>query len=96
MQEGPPLAGLRLLRARWWFFGVHFLPGRHSREGWLRFTSAEPNIQRLQRHLSRTSFPRTRAPLYFDGAEHPEASAPSLKNVIPANAGIQCLSCENA
>jgi hypothetical protein len=62
-------------------------PSRHSPEGGLRFTSAEPNIQRLQRHLSRTSFPRTRAPLYFDGAEHPEASAPSLQAVIPTKTG---------
>ncbi|MFD0324290.1 hypothetical protein [Lysobacter gummosus] len=35
-------------------------PNRHSREGGLRFTSAEPNIQRLQRHPSRSSFPRRR------------------------------------
>ncbi|MFD0324273.1 hypothetical protein [Lysobacter gummosus] len=35
-------------------------PGRHSRECGLRFTSAEPNIQRLQRHPSGPSFPRTR------------------------------------
>ncbi|MFD0324261.1 hypothetical protein [Lysobacter gummosus] len=36
------------------------LPSRHSREGGLRFTSAEPNIQSLQRHPSNPSFPRKR------------------------------------
>ncbi|MFD0323758.1 hypothetical protein [Lysobacter gummosus] len=38
---------------------------RHSREGGLRFTSAQPNIQRVQRHLSRER---------FGVAEHPETS----------------------
>ncbi|MFD0321598.1 hypothetical protein [Lysobacter gummosus] len=63
---GLPLVGLR--------YGVLKIVGeqvRHSRGGSLRFISAEPSIQRLQRHLSRPSFPRTRAPLYFGGAEHP-------------------------
>jgi len=63
----------------------------HSREGGLCFTSAQPNIQRLQRDLSRTSFPRRRALLYFGSAEYPEASASSLQSVIPAKAGIQRL-----
>ncbi|MFD0324701.1 hypothetical protein [Lysobacter gummosus] len=45
-------------------------------------------VQRLQCHLSRTSFPRRRALLYFGGAEHPETSAPFHQVVIPAKAGI--------
>ncbi|MFD0321136.1 hypothetical protein [Lysobacter gummosus] len=40
---------------------------------------------------SKTARPRRRAPLYFGGAEHPEASASSLKTVIPTKAGIQRL-----
>ncbi|MFD0322201.1 hypothetical protein [Lysobacter gummosus] len=36
------------------------LPVRHSRERGLCFTSAEPNIQGLQRHPSSPSFPRRR------------------------------------
>jgi hypothetical protein len=66
-------------------------PVRHSRESGLCFTSAEPNIQRLQRHLSGSSFPRKRALLYFGGAEHPETSAPSFRFVIPAKAGSALL-----
>ncbi|MFD0324335.1 hypothetical protein [Lysobacter gummosus] len=54
-------------------------------------TSVEPNAWRLQCDPSRPSFPRRRAPLYFGGAEHPETSEPSLKTVIPAEAGIQRL-----
>ncbi|MFD0319812.1 hypothetical protein [Lysobacter gummosus] len=33
---------------------------RHSRERGLCFTPAEPNIQSLQRHPTKSSFPRTR------------------------------------
>ncbi|MFD0327004.1 hypothetical protein [Lysobacter gummosus] len=75
-------------------------PDRHSRErgnpepsasSLQSVIPANAGIQRLQRHPSRPSFPRRRAPLYFGGAEHPEPSAPSLQAVIPANAGIQRL-----
>ncbi|MFD0324702.1 hypothetical protein [Lysobacter gummosus] len=40
---------------------------------------------------SRLPLPRRRAPLSFGEAEHPEASASSFQNVIPAKAGVQRL-----
>ncbi|MFD0319769.1 hypothetical protein [Lysobacter gummosus] len=48
-------------------------------------------VRRSVPRISKPSFPRRRAPLYFGVAEHPEPSAPSLQVVIPANAGIQRL-----
>ncbi|MFD0323224.1 hypothetical protein [Lysobacter gummosus] len=55
---------------------------RHSREGGPRFTSAKPNIQRLQRNPS--------SPSSREGG-NPKTSAPSFPSVIPAKAGIQRL-----
>ncbi|MFD0321743.1 hypothetical protein [Lysobacter gummosus] len=65
------------LRWRSWSMATS-LPGRYCREGRLRFTSAEPNIQRLQRHPSRPSFPRKRESSDFKGSrtKGPGCSAP--------------------
>ncbi|MFD0322481.1 hypothetical protein [Lysobacter gummosus] len=84
-------------------------PCRHSREGgnpgpsassFQTVIPANAGIQRLQRHLSRPSFPRRRESsgfsVIFPGRHsreggNPVASASSFQAVIPAKAGIQRL-----
>ncbi|MFD0323617.1 hypothetical protein [Lysobacter gummosus] len=60
-------------------FGVQ-VDGRKAAQGAaLKYRPSTPSLR------------RKRAPLYFDGAEHPETPARSFLAVIPANAGSALL-----